>query len=69
MPARSAKATITIDVIDENDNIPIITSGENATFTCSYQTPVNITIGTVIAYDADTGDNGKLGYFIQSGNF
>ncbi|XP_067948200.1 protocadherin beta-10-like isoform X2 [Watersipora subatra] len=68
MPARSAKATITIDVIDENDNIPIITSGENATFTCSYQTPVNITIGTVIAYDADTGDNGKLGYFIQSGN-
>ena len=67
MPSLNARAIITIDIIDENDNSPIVTSKENMTLTCSYQTPINVTIGKVVAYDGDSGDNGKLGYYIQSG--
>lgn len=66
-PALSSEVKITIDIIDENDNAPLITSAVNMTLTCSYQTPVNTSIGRVKAYDPDAGDNGKLGYFIQSG--
>lgn len=67
MPSLSSHVMVTINVMDENDNPPILTPDTNITLTCSYQTPVNVTIGKVKAYDADTGDNGKLGYFIQSG--
>lgn len=66
-PALSTAVKITIDIADENDNPPLITSQENMTLTCSYQTPVNTTIGRIKAYDPDAGENGKLGYFIQSG--
>ena len=67
MPSLSAEVIITISVIDENDNPPIITSQKNMTLTSSYETPVNLSMGQVIAYDSDSGDNGKLAYFIQSG--
>lgn len=66
-PALSTSIKITIDVLDDNDHIPIITSSSNETIRCSYHTPINTSIGNVKAFDPDAGDNGKLGYFIQSG--
>ncbi|KAF6016771.1 PCDH1 [Bugula neritina] len=67
-PTLSSDIKVNIHVLDENDNKPIITSAENMTLTCSYQTPVNTTIGKVVAFDPDTAENGRIGYFIQHGN-
>lgn len=66
-PSLSTSIKITIDVLDDNDHIPIVTSATNETIRCSYLTPVSTSISNVKAFDPDAGDNGKLGYFIQSG--
>lgn len=66
-PSMSCDIKVTIDVADENDHIPIITSKENITVKVAHDTPVNTSVYEVVAFDPDQNDNGKLGYFIQAG--
>ncbi len=66
----SSSATVTVNVIDENDNKPVIEfpADANTSIMVSNQVPVGYVATRVRAYDADVGTNAKLTYQIIKGN-
>ncbi|XP_060067648.1 protocadherin-1-like [Ylistrum balloti] len=69
-PPREGSAVITVHVIDDNDNGPIITfpSETNSSVSIPYETPQNRVISTINAYDQDSGLNAKLSFFTTDFN-
>ncbi|VDH90723.1 protocadherin-16/23 [Mytilus galloprovincialis] len=66
-PQRENKTDITIRVRDDNDETPIFPS-ENKTFEILENTPVGSVIATVKAFDKDSGENGRVSYYLVEGN-
>ncbi|XP_018591367.2 protocadherin-23 isoform X2 [Scleropages formosus] len=56
---RSSVATVTVDIEDINDNAPVFTQSA-ATTLVTTNTPVNRIVVTVMASDADRGNNGTV---------
>ncbi|XP_077445926.1 protocadherin-7b isoform X3 [Stigmatopora argus] len=68
-PPRSATATVSLFVMDDNDNAPSVTFPINNSYTLlPPSSSVRTVVRTVIAADADTGVNADLGYGIVGGN-
>ncbi|RUS77965.1 hypothetical protein EGW08_014274 [Elysia chlorotica] len=68
LPSLSATATVTISVLDVNDNAPQFLQ-DNYTFSIMEHSPSGVLIGNVSATDADIGANGALDFSIApSGN-
>ncbi len=69
-PPLSGSATVTIEVLDENDNAPIIDypNSLNNTLYISSQVPLGYGIGPLQAHDLDVGDNAKLTFHVSGGN-
>lgn len=66
-PPLSAKVTISVAIVDQNDQPPIF---PKSTYEVSVSEDAGIgrSIGEVTATDADIGDNARLDYFISSGD-
>ncbi|XP_056605505.1 protocadherin-7b isoform X3 [Triplophysa dalaica] len=68
-PPRSATATVSIFVMDENDNPPTVTFPMNSSYTLlPPSSNVRTVVRTVSATDTDTGVNADLSYSIVGGN-
>lgn len=68
-PPRSATATVSLFVMDENDNAPIITSPVNSSYAVvPPSSSVRTVVATVVATDTDTGVNRDLNFSIIGGN-
>ncbi|XP_044274071.1 protocadherin-7 isoform X1 [Varanus komodoensis] len=68
-PARSATATVSLFVMDENDNAPAVTSPANSSYTVlPPSSHVRSVVATVQARDADAGQNAELSYSLVGGN-
>ncbi|KFZ64434.1 Protocadherin-1, partial [Podiceps cristatus] len=68
-PPRSAYVGVTINVLDENDNAPFITSPSNATYKHILpHTSPGQQVSKVKAEDIDSGVNAELTYSITGGN-
>ena len=63
-PPRSSTVEVVIDLLDENDNPPVITfpSSDNLSVTLNLNVIPGHEVIQVIAHDADSGDNGRLSY-------
>lgn len=66
-PPRSTNTTVTIGVIDENNNYPAFDQ-TTYTKTISEVTMPGQTVITVSATDKDSGTNGEIEYYIESGS-
>ncbi|KAM6440222.1 protocadherin-7 isoform 2-T3 [Liasis olivaceus] len=68
-PALSATATVSLFVMDENDNAPAVTSPANSSFTVlpPSSSPRSV-VAAVQARDADVGQNAELSYSLVGGN-
>ncbi|XP_062849337.1 protocadherin-7b isoform X2 [Trichomycterus rosablanca] len=68
-PPRSATATVSLFVMDENDNPPTVTFPLNSSYTLlPPSSNMRTVVRTVIATDSDTGVNADLSYSIIGGN-
>ncbi|XP_061108356.1 protocadherin-7b isoform X2 [Conger conger] len=68
-PPRSATATVSLFVMDENDNPPTVTFPSNASYTLlPPSSNVRTVVRTVQATDTDTGINADLNFSIVGGN-
>ncbi|XP_069487939.1 protocadherin-7 isoform X5 [Ambystoma mexicanum] len=68
-PPRSATATVSLTVMDENDNAPTVTFPSNNSYTVLPPTSnIRTVVATVIASDSDTGINADLNFSIVGGN-
>ncbi|XP_014061975.2 protocadherin-7 isoform X1 [Salmo salar] len=68
-PPRSATATVSLFVMDENDNPPTVTFPINSSYTLlPPSSNVRTVVRTVMATDTDTGINADLNYSIIGGN-
>ena len=69
-PAETGSVSVTVYVADQNDNPPIISfpTARNHTIQVSSSLPKGYEVITVKASDSDIGGNGKLTYYIVSGN-
>ncbi|XP_019132351.1 protocadherin-7b isoform X1 [Larimichthys crocea] len=68
-PPRSATATVSLFVMDENDNPPTVTFPINSSYTLlPPSSNIRTVVRTVIATDTDTGINADLNYSIIGGN-
>ncbi|XP_054585579.1 protocadherin-7 isoform X2 [Eptesicus fuscus] len=68
-PPRSATATVSLFVMDENDNAPTVTLPRNLTYTLlPPSSSVRTVVATVLATDSDDGVNADLNYSIVGGN-
>ncbi|XP_068134496.1 protocadherin-7 isoform X2 [Hyperolius riggenbachi] len=68
-PPRSATATVSITVMDENDNAPIITSPINTSYAVvPPSSNLRTVVATVVATDTDSGINKDLNFSIVGGN-
>jgi len=68
-PPRSATATVSLFVMDENDNAPAVTFPINSSYTLlPPSSNVRTVVRTVIATDSDTGVNADLNFSIVGGN-
>lgn len=66
-PSLNNSVSVSVEVIDVNDNVPIFSypkKGNNSITT----TITSLPITTISAKDKDVGLNGRLSYFISSGN-
>eukprot|EP00794_Sanderia_malayensis_P006323 gene6323-7047_t len=63
-PSRSSSSNVTINVKDDNDNTPIANPA-SYTFHIQEEQNTNLTVGRVLATDADQGDNSKLTYSLE----
>ncbi len=66
-PQRNGTLTINLNVLDENDNPPII-SNPLPEFVIIENIPVGALVGQIVATDADSGVNSQLVFEIISGN-
>ncbi|XP_060221283.1 protocadherin-7 isoform X3 [Meriones unguiculatus] len=68
-PPRSATATVSLFVMDENDNAPTVTLPRNISYTLlPPSSNVRTVVATVLATDSDDGINADLNYSIVGGN-
>ncbi|XP_053560048.1 LOW QUALITY PROTEIN: protocadherin-7 [Bombina bombina] len=68
-PPRSATATVSLFVMDENDNAPTVTFPINSSYTVlPPSSNVRTVVASVLASDTDTGVNADLNYSIVGGN-
>ncbi|XP_058048691.1 protocadherin-7 isoform X1 [Ahaetulla prasina] len=68
-PALSATATVSLFVMDENDNAPTVTSPANSSISLLPPSSVpRYVVATVQARDADAGQNAELTYNLVGGN-
>ncbi|KAM8802358.1 protocadherin-7 isoform 3-T4 [Rhynchonycteris naso] len=68
-PPRSATATVSLFVMDENDNAPTIALPTNMSYTLlPPSSNVRTVVATVLATDSDDGINADLNYSIVGGN-
>ena len=67
VPQRSGTLTINLDVLDENDNSPII-QNPMPEFIIDENVETDTLVGQVLATDADSGTNAELVYEIINGN-
>nr|XP_057921655.1 protocadherin-7b isoform X3 [Doryrhamphus excisus] len=68
-PPRSATATVSLFVMDDNDNAPTVTFPINSSYTLlPPSSNIRTVVRTVIATDTDTGINADLNYSIIGGN-
>lgn len=66
LPPRLSKATVRVQVGDENDHAPHLESQA-----CTLQVPENqsrVALHTLRATDPDAGDNGRLQYLLAGGH-
>lgn len=61
----ATSATVHISVSDANDNAPNFVSAKKATVSLN---TLSKTLYQALAVDADSGDNGRISYYISSGN-
>ncbi|XP_054855663.1 protocadherin-7 isoform X3 [Eublepharis macularius] len=68
-PARSATATVSLFVMDENDNAPAVTAPANGSYELLRpSSQVRTVVAAVQARDADAGQNAELSYSLVGGN-
>ncbi|CAH2299973.1 protocadherin-7, partial [Pelobates cultripes] len=68
-PPKSATATVSLFVMDENDNAPTVSLPLNSSYTLlPPSSSVRTIVTTVVATDTDTGVNSELNYSIVGGN-
>ncbi|XP_075948816.1 protocadherin-7b isoform X3 [Anarhichas minor] len=68
-PPRSATATVSLLIMDENDNAPTVTFPINSSYTLlPPSSNIRTVVRTVIATDTDTGIHADLNYSIIGGN-
>ena len=67
MPFKQTVQTITIHVRDANDGTPTFPS-RNITFEVLENTAVGSVVAAVQAFDKDSGENGRISYYIVEGN-
>ncbi|XP_055981577.1 protocadherin-7 isoform X1 [Sorex fumeus] len=68
-PPRSATATVSLFVMDENDNAPTVTLPRNISYILlPPSSNVRTVVATVLATDSDDGINADLNYSIVGGN-
>uniref|UniRef100_I3JQL9 Protocadherin 7a n=1 Tax=Oreochromis niloticus TaxID=8128 RepID=I3JQL9_ORENI len=68
-PRKTATATVSLFVTDENDNAPAITSPANESYTLlPPASSARTIVKTVTAIDSDTGPNADLHYSLVGGN-
>ncbi|XP_054634624.1 protocadherin-7 [Dunckerocampus dactyliophorus] len=68
-PRKTATATVSLFVTDENDNAPAITSPANESYTLlPPASSARTIVRTVTATDSDTGPNADLHYTLVGGN-
>lgn len=68
-PRKTATATVSLFVTDENDNAPSITSPANESYTLlPPASSARTIVRTVAAIDSDTGPNADLRYALVGGN-
>ena len=69
-PKLHNRTTITVNVMDENDNIPVFVypNKYNNTVHISNLTPVGNIIATIKTIDKDSGDNARVSYAFHKGN-
>ncbi|XP_006142904.1 protocadherin-7, partial [Tupaia chinensis] len=68
-PPRSATATVSLFVMDENDNAPTVSLPRNVSYTLlPPSSNVRTVVATVLATDSDDGINADLNYSIVGGN-
>lgn len=68
-PRKTATATVSLFVTDENDNAPAITSPANESYTLlPPASNARTVVRTVTATDSDTGPNADLHYALVGGN-
>ena len=60
-------STVTVDLIDVNDNAPVVT-GTPYDLTISESTSPGSVVVTVAASDLDAGDNARLNFTFTNGN-
>ena len=67
-PSKSTSTTVSISVIDVNDNDPKFSTNQMYVFRVPEDTQIGTTVGTIEASDADSGDFGAIAYSIQAGD-
>ncbi|KAK3788768.1 hypothetical protein RRG08_029217 [Elysia crispata] len=69
-PPLMSSASVVVDIIDINDNSPMILfpRSRNHTVLISSVPETGVVLSRIIAYDDDAGDNGSLKFTIVSGN-
>ncbi|ESO93694.1 hypothetical protein LOTGIDRAFT_71700, partial [Lottia gigantea] len=70
VPGFSDKANVTIYILDDNDNVPIIQypTAENYTAEVPFETSVGTVLSTMQAFDKDEPANARIIYTLKSGN-
>lgn len=67
-PRRYSTAQVMVEILDDNDNIPVIVHPNNFNNTVYF--PYTVNAGTLVtqveAYDIDDGDNSRLRYYIDT---
>ncbi|XP_078590799.1 cadherin-87A-like isoform X2 [Branchiostoma floridae x Branchiostoma japonicum] len=64
---RESSATVTIDLMDINDNRPIFQNGSQLNISIAEDIGRGFSVATITAADADSGSNGRIFYTINSG--
>ena len=67
-PSRSTSATVSISVIDVNDNPPEFSLSQEYEFSVLEDASIGTVVGTITATDIDSGSFGALTYTIQAGD-
>ena len=67
-PSMSTSTTVSISVIDVNDNPPVFSTNQMYEFRVSEDAPIEATVGNLEATDDDSGDFGAITYSIQAGD-